>query len=153
MSSDKREEIRRLHGAYVRLTGLAVALDLQGYRELLWFQWLRGGFTESDLARVVRYVRGCMARGERGFNLGTLKFNSLIGQPDKFEELLAEASAVRGGARTSDRDAVLRATGRARESREGDKTRRVDSVASGLVSDPAKAAAALEEFRRMKNSL
>jgi hypothetical protein len=155
-NADTREVIRRLHEVYVRVTGLAVSLDLQGYRELLWFEWLRNGFTEGDLVAVARYVKGCMRNGERGFNLGTLKFNSLIGQPDKFEELLAETGAARGkdkGSRIKDqRESVLRATGRGGEGG-GVNARRADQVAAGVVSDPVKAAAALEELRKLKASL
>lgn len=152
-NADTREVIRRLHEVYVRVTGLAVSLDLQGYRELLWFEWLRHGFTEGDLVAVARYVKGCMRNGERGFNLGTLKFNSLIGQPDKFEELLAETGAARGKGKGSDqRESVLRATGRVGEGG-GVNARRADQVAAGVVSDPVKAAAALEELRKLKASL
>jgi hypothetical protein len=153
MEPAKLTEIKALHAAYMRLTGLAVALDLQGYRAMLWSQWLREGFSEADLARVVHYVRGCIRGGERGFTWGSLRFNTLIGQPDRFGELLAEAQAA-GRGRVGDRGraGVLRATGRDAGSPKS-KVQSFGDVAGRLVSDPAKAAEALEQLRKMKASL
>ena len=151
---EKLAEIRRLHAAYVRLTGLAVSLDLQGYREMVWFQWMRLGFTEADLVCVVRYVKGFIQRGDRGWNLGTLKFNSLIGQPDKFEELLAEAR-VRGKAESRNPKAeILRATGREWERRNPkSEIRMAGDVAGRITSDPERAREAFEAFRKLKGTL
>ena len=146
-------EIQKLHAAYVRLTGLAVSLDMQGYRESLWHLWMQCGFSEADLAAVVRYVKGCIHNGERGFNLGTLKFNSLIGQPDKFEELKAEAASLaRKPEGRNPRAEVLRATGRDDTTGKGE-CKSAGSVAAALVSDPEKVRAALEELQKLKNSL
>ena len=150
---DRVVEIRRLHAAYVRLTGLSVVLDLAGYRERLWFDWLQMGWTEKDLAVVVGYVKRCIARNERGFNYGTLKFGSLVGQVDKFEEILAEARAVgRQPEGRNPRAEILRASGRDSQGPIANSQRAGDVVA-GLASDPGRAAAALEELRKMKANL
>ena len=153
---DRVVEIRRMHAAYVRLTGLSVVLDLAGYRERLWFDWLRMGWTEGDLAVVVGYVKRCIARNERGFNYGTLKFGSLVGQVDRFEELLAEARAVgRGRGGDQARAAVLRESGRGEAEIRNPKSeiRSAGAIAAGVISDPGRAAAALEELRKMKANL
>ena len=167
---EKLAQIQKLHGAYVRLTGLAVALDLQGYREMLWCQWLREGFTEADLEAVVRYVRRCVRNNERGFNVGSLRFNSLIGQVDRFGELLAEASSQgRKPEGRNPRAEILRATGRDgselgtsnNQHRTSNSQMRgaacgargAGEVIGKMTRDPAAAAAALEEFRKLKGSL
>jgi hypothetical protein len=107
------KEVERLHAAYVRLSGLAIALDLAGYRASVWFEWGRHGWGEEELALVIRYIRRCIRNGERGFNSGTLRFNALIGQPDRFEEHLAEArQASRGNRIDPNWASVMRATGR-----------------------------------------
>ena len=153
--TDRVVEIRNLHGAYVRLTGLSVVLDLAGYRERLWFDWLRMGWTEGDLAVVVGYVKRCISRNERGFNYGTLKFGSLIGQVDKFEEILAEARAVgRKPEGRNPRAEILRATGRGGETSNIEHpTSNIQQVIERMESDPGRAAAALEELRKMKANL
>lgn len=151
---EKLAEIRRLHAAYVRLTGLAVSLDLQGYREMVWFQWMRLGFTEADLVCVVRYVKGFIQRGDRGWNLGTLKFNSLIGQPDKFEELLAEARVRGKSENRKPKSEILRVSGRDSQSAiANSRTKSVGEVAARIAGDPERAREAFEAFRKLKGTL
>ena len=151
---EKLAEIRRLHAAYVRLTGLAVSLDLQGYREMVWFQWMRLGFTEADLVCVVRYVKGFIQRGDRGWNLGTLKFNSLIGQPDKFEELLAEARVRGKSENRKPKSEILRVSGRDSQSAiANSRTKSVGEVAARIAGDPDRAREAFEAFRKLKGTL
>lgn len=77
--------IRTLHAAYEARTGYKIALNMM--RERQWAEWLRWGdykWTETELARVIGYLRRKIAKGDR--NDGALKFGNLIGQPDHFEE-------------------------------------------------------------------
>jgi len=149
--ADKIQVIAKLHMAYKQLTGLVVPLD--SFREYQWFEWLRRGLEEEDLRLVVKFIRRSIERGERGFNYGSLRFNRLIGQVDIFEELLAEATTDRGNRRIDPNYAsVLAATGRSAEDK-GREPRRAGEVAQRVTSDPDKAAAALEELRKLKGSL
>jgi hypothetical protein len=92
--SDLISKVRQLHSAYEARTGYAIRLNM--YRERQWAEWLRWSehtWTEADLARVIGYLRSKISKGER--NEGALKFDNLIGSPDKFEEdlnLAKEAS-------------------------------------------------------------
>lgn len=145
----KLVEIQKLHAAYRRLTGLVVPLD--SFREYQWFEFLRRGLGEADLAAVVRGIRKGIAEGKR--NRGALRFHNLIGQVDLFEEELAEAASMaRKPAGRNPKAEILRATGRDSQSPIANSQRAGD-VAAALASDPAKAKAALEELQRLKNSL
>lgn len=106
-------QIAALHRVYRELTGLEIRLDME--RERVWFEWTRAGFGEADLRTVVHYLRRGIRENWR--RPGALKFTNLIGQPDKFEEDLAEAKQFANGkARQAKPDAarasVLAATGR-----------------------------------------
>ena len=159
MLPDARAQIERLHASYVRLSGLVITLDLAGCRESVWFEWMRHGWGEPELEIVVRYINRCIRNGERGFNSGSLRFNALIGQPDTFEERLAEAqSASRAAGRRIDPNwaSVMRATGRDPEAETRNpksETRSAGEVAARVVSDPVAGAAALEELRKLRASL
>lgn len=87
--------VRDLHRAYEARTGYTIRWNL--HRERQWSEWCSWSdwqWTEADLARVIGYLRGKIQKGER--NDGALKFDNLIGQPDRFEEdlnLAKEAAA------------------------------------------------------------
>lgn len=105
------EQIKSLHSLFCELTGRPVVLDLQGYREHQWHDWLRFGFTPDDVRLVVKYLKAKVNKGER--NEGCLKFNNLIGNPLGFEEDLHQARAeVRIPKANHGLNQVLRATGR-----------------------------------------
>ena len=96
---------------YIQLTGLAIPLDMQ--RETVWFEWQRRGHGEQELRDVVAHLRRGIREQRR--NPGALKFRNLIGQPDYFEEDLAEARAERRAFQArpqGDKQSVLNATGR-----------------------------------------
>jgi hypothetical protein len=86
-------EIERLHGIFCELTGQE-GFSLRFGRDRVWWDWMRCGWGEEELRLVVRYLRRGIADGRR--NPGALKFSNLIGQPDRFEEDLAEARRVLG---------------------------------------------------------
>ena len=85
-----RQQIEALHDQYVAQTGHAIFLNPE--RERTWFEWLRfrqPPFTAEDLGLVIAKIKRGIHDGSR--NAGALKFRNLIGQPDYFEEDLAEA--------------------------------------------------------------
>ena len=90
--SQTRIRIEELHALYTALTGHALFLNAD--RERMWFEWLRyrnPPFTSNELGLVIRRIKRGIEEGSR--NVGALKFRNLIGQPDYFEEDLAEATA------------------------------------------------------------
>lgn len=153
-----RGSIEALHALYVRLTGMDVRLDMQ--REHIWWEWTRRGFVEADLQMVVAHLRRGIKAQRR--QPGALKFSNLIGQPDFFEEDLAEAkAAARVFASRPDegREAALRASGRA--GAEGSPTpggmpaeRSAGRILGAVkMGDSEAARKALDEFRALKNKL
>jgi len=147
MSKPMAERIRQLHAAYCRQTGLVVSLDF--WRESQWFEFIRRGFTESDLRAVIGAIRKGIAEGSR--NRGALRFHNLVGQVDLFEEELAEVNARRPRPGYPARAAALRATGRCEDLTTPAKP--AGQVAQRIVSDPEAAAKAFAEFQKFKNSL
>lgn len=90
--SPVRQQIEALHELYVAQTRHAIFLNPD--RERTWFEWLRfrqPPFTADDLRLVIEKLKRGIKDGSR--NAGALKFRNLIGQPDYFEEDLAEARA------------------------------------------------------------
>jgi hypothetical protein len=75
------EHITAAHQLYCHLTGQSLCLGFD--RERQWFEWLRAGFTLSDLRRVVAYLQREIREGRR--NVGALKLSNLL-QLDRFEE-------------------------------------------------------------------
>ncbi|MBU6401063.1 MAG: hypothetical protein KGS61_12140 [Verrucomicrobia bacterium] len=73
--------IDSLHQTYGRLTGQNLSRRFD--RERLWFEFLRAGFTRTDLVQVVRYLQREIRHGRR--NVGALKLSNLL-QLDRFEE-------------------------------------------------------------------
>lgn len=81
--------INEMHAEYCKITRLAVELD--AVRERTWFEWLKHRWTKDDLHRVVAYV---FKSTEKGSILDRmLSFGYLIGQVDRFEEMLAASKA------------------------------------------------------------
>jgi hypothetical protein len=77
--------VKALHATYEARTGYKLALNM--VRERAWYDWLKWSeftWTETELARVIGYLRRKIGKGER--NDGALKFSNLIEQPDRFEE-------------------------------------------------------------------
>ena len=73
--------LEQLHQTYCRLTGQNLSLRFD--RERLWFEFLRAGFTLTDLIQVVRYLQREIRHTRR--NVGALKLSNLL-QLDRFEE-------------------------------------------------------------------
>jgi len=71
----------QLHQTYCRLTGQNLSLHFD--RERLWYEFLRAGFTLTDLTQVVRYLQKEIRHSRR--NVGALKLSNLL-QLDRFEE-------------------------------------------------------------------
>jgi hypothetical protein len=74
-------QLEQLHQTYCRLTGQNLSLRFD--RERLWFEFLRAGFTLTDLVQVVRYLQREIRHTHR--NIGALKLSNLL-QLDRFEE-------------------------------------------------------------------
>lgn len=142
MNAPTPRTLSGLHAAYVSATGLALRLDMA--RERDWFEWTKRGFTEADLIQVIGHLK----RGirERRRNQGALKFSNLIGQPDFFEEDLAEAKAHArsAGFSLSPKSSVLRSAGRP----PAPPTREPRSAGQIMEADRA-----FEQFRALKGKL
>ena len=82
-------QLEQLHQTYCRLTGQTLSLRFD--RERLWFEFLRAGFTLTDLIQVVRYLQREIRHTRR--NVGALKLSNLL-QLERFEEDL-QISRVR----------------------------------------------------------
>lgn len=81
--------IEEAHRRYCELTGYRLLLSID--RHYWWAQWLAKGFTDADLALVVRNIQKGIKTGNR--HQGALKWSHLIQEPDRFEEELMEARA------------------------------------------------------------
>lgn len=89
--------IRALHASYESRTGYSIRYNMHRERQWLdWCEWAGWDWTERDLAIVIGYLRSKISKGDR--NEGALKFENLIGSPDRFEEDLNLANEARKGA-------------------------------------------------------
>jgi len=79
--SSTSAQLELLHQTYCHLTGQNLSLRFD--RERLWFEFVRTGFTLTDLVRVVRYLQKEIRHARR--NVGALKLSNLL-QLDRFEE-------------------------------------------------------------------
>lgn len=82
--------IESLHRAYCRLAGASLALTFD--RIYWWECWRAKGWTEQDLALVIKHIQRGVDIGTRHY--GALKWSNLIQRLDNFEEELAEAKAT-----------------------------------------------------------
>lgn len=143
------QRIQGLHALYVQLTGFEIRLDAG--RENDWFLWLKFGFSEDDLKVMVYHLRKGIQAGTR--QLAALKFRNLIGQPDYFEEDLAEAKArMRVPKVDAAREGVLKASGRPGAAHAGtERMAAPEPPAARPVSDVIKKQ--FEEFQKLKGEL
>jgi hypothetical protein len=74
-------QIQQLHRTYCGLT--AQNLSLRFDRQRLWYEFLKAGFTATDLTRVIAYLQKEIRQSRR--NVGALKLSNLL-QLDRFEE-------------------------------------------------------------------
>lgn len=79
--SEASSRIKLIHGCYSEMMGGGVLLEANGER--LWFDWLKAGFTEDDLKRVMLHIRAGIASGDR--QLGALRLSNLLAV-DRFSE-------------------------------------------------------------------
>lgn len=92
-----RDRLQALHASYQARTGYTIRWNMHRERQWCeWSAWSEHTWGETELARVISYLRAKIAKGER--NDGALKFDNLIGQPDKFEEDLNLALEAAKGA-------------------------------------------------------
>lgn len=94
--SDPIAHVKTLHAEYQARTGYTIIFNM--YRERQWSEWCRWAdwtWTPRELAIVISYLREKINKGER--NDGALKFDQLIGLPQKFEEDLNLANEARKG--------------------------------------------------------
>lgn len=91
-----RPKLEALHAAYQSRTGYTIRWNLHRERQWLdWSAWSAHTWDETELARVISYLRAKISKGER--NEGALKFDNLIGSPDRFEEDLNLAQEAAKG--------------------------------------------------------
>lgn len=103
-----------LHTVFCRESGLSVHFRLgpaDTRCERAWMEFLKV-FTEADLVLVIQTLKRKIKSGDR--RPGCLRFSNLIERLDLFDEELAMAKAQARNARQplSNRDAILKATGR-----------------------------------------
>lgn len=101
-------EVRALHAAYVRASGLEVELTMQ--RLMMWEPLWAKGVTPADVVLAIAHVRG---KARRQLPARQLTFRTFIGTAEAFEEDLAEARAANRVRRPEPgRAAVLQQSGR-----------------------------------------
>lgn len=96
--TDPIAHVKTLHASYESRTGYTIRWN--GHRERQWSDWCRWAdweWGDAELARVIGYLRTQINAGKR--NEGSLKFENLIGQPDRFEEDLNLAKEASKGSR------------------------------------------------------
>lgn len=109
MNVPTTEELKKLHSQYCALTGLDVPFTSQS--SFMWEAWLFNGWTESDLACVVRYIKQKIKEGKRPQE--SLLPRNLIQRTDFFGEDLAIARAENRNKTTqTPRQRVLAQSGR-----------------------------------------
>lgn len=102
------DDIKKLHAQYCALTGLQVPFTTQSI--FMWENWLFCGFSEPDLACVVRYLKLKIKEGKRPKE--SLLPRNLIQRTDFFGEDLAIARAEsRNKPSNSPKAEILRAAG------------------------------------------
>jgi hypothetical protein len=79
---DAVEKVESLHDLYQRSTGFRYRLDYARIRA--WHDFIQGGFSQTDLALVIGYLRKKIAARDR--QVGALKFSNLITALDRFED-------------------------------------------------------------------
>ena len=148
MSDEPRQRIVELHRAYVNLTGLDVALNMD--RERTWFDWLNyrrdEPFTAADLKLVIDFLRRGIREEKR--NAGCLRFRNLVGMPDDFDE---ERAAARKAAHTATKPRPPPTVNEATPNPDGSVTNKIvpndgTQDASQPVSEVA--LAALRDFKK-----
>lgn len=138
MSLPTTQDTEKIHAQYRAFTGMDIAYTMEC--RFYWEAFLVAGLTESDLACVVRYIKGRMKKGRR--EIESLAMRNLVRNLQNFREDLATARAEsRNTVTETPRQSVLRATGRTAETPE--KT----AQASGMVLEQTKLAAMLREWR------
>lgn len=78
---DCAERIKGIHEWYSEQMGGDVRLG--ACEERLWFEWIKAGFEDDDLKRVVKFIRDGINEGER--NRGAMKLSNLL-QLERFSE-------------------------------------------------------------------
>ena len=131
--------IASLHREYRLHTGMDLRLDFE--RERQWWEWVKRGNTLEDLRLVIQYLKKKVYKKER--NEGCLKFHNLIGLLDYYDEDLQMAKAEARKPKPTERESVLRSTGRSTEP--VSKPRSVEEIMRGETE--------FEKFRKLKDSL
>lgn len=106
--SEAIAEIKRMHDAYVRGTGLNIALDMK--REMDWYRAYERGIRAEGIVMVIDWMKQRMRKqlAVRSFN-----FRTFVGNVDFLEEDIAAAqSEARIRRPHVNRASVLQATGR-----------------------------------------
>lgn len=138
------DHIQSLHQTYCQASGRQVVRDLAGGADHLWHEWAKHGFTSQDLLIVIGYIQEGIRTGKR--NPGALKFRTLLGDPLAFSDELAEAKAhLRQKTPYNPRQGVLKASGRADQTKEMPKVSTPGEILAGLK--------AREDFIRLGKSL
>lgn len=100
-------EINSIHALYCQLTGFALPMDF--YRESVWHQWFKAGLTEDDLRLLIRHHQD---QAKQGRPARSLVFRNMVVQVDYAQEDLAMIKALGRTAPVTERQRILKASGR-----------------------------------------
>lgn len=124
MNPPTSADTEKIHAQYKALTGLDVPYTMQTH--FMWESWLASGFTEPDLACVIRYLKSKIKDGKRPKE--SLLPRNLIQRTDFFGEDLAIARAEARNTHTpTPRERILAQSGRSSDEPK-DAAQRVRSI-------------------------
>lgn len=83
---DRMKKVQALHAHFESLTGNRCTLSYM--RIAAWDELIQRGYTASDVALVIRWVRSQMGKQGSGYSPSSLQFSRLVGDADIFEDRL-----------------------------------------------------------------
>jgi hypothetical protein len=137
--TDITPAIKKLHQAYVRLSGYDVPLTMG--RIQAWEQWRGHGFEEEDLVSVVGMIKKRIGQQRR--RPESLKFHNLIENTERFEEDRAETNQRKPERMDKGKAEVLRVSGRP------DYSKKENALRLGEIMERMKLA---EQLRKWKEN-
>lgn len=141
---ENARKVAELHAEYCKLTRYSVSLIA---REFVWLDWIRRGLTVEDLRLWLNEIKERQRRGAPD----SLRFQNAIQNVDRAEENIIELRRLkRGRAPATDRNSVLRSSGRNPDEKKSE-TKAAGQVAQTLLDDAEarrRAAEHLAEFKR-----
>lgn len=96
--NDIQAQINLLDTSYGKLSGMQIkGRGVVNGRERGWFEYVKAGFTLDDLEVTILWLKYRIRQGKR--DIGCLRWSSLIGSLDRFQEELSMARAEKRNAK------------------------------------------------------